>query len=282
VRSTRSASEFAAHVDAAVSVALSAVSATGRCDSGLHGSPPGDAPRAPRLRATRPAVLDSLATDGAAALDALEADESSLDDRRPGSVRRGDGSAARRAARAAAPPSLLGSGTLTDHDGLLLGTADAHLQPWGWWGASLDADPLTTCGSASTYAPPTPVPPRLAASGSADAELRVWDIASGVCVATLTAHAHPVTHVAWAPRASPDGALWLASADAGGRVALWALSPTGEVLERSLLERQAAAVTGLAFTPDGRKLLTADAGGAVCVWGVGSGAINGWRVKGRG
>ena len=54
------------------------------------------------------------------------------------------------------------------------------------------------------------------ASGSVDATIRLWDVASRTCTATLKAHERGVNCVAF----SPDGKM-LASGGAEGAIKLW-------------------------------------------------------------
>lgn len=87
----------------------------------------------------------------------------------------------------------------------------------------------------------------LLASGSKDAEVRVWHPASGACLAVAAGHVAAVTAVAWSKSKAKAGRL-LASGGADKLLKLW----------------------------DTSKLLAADAGAAArllpAAWGVGASA----------
>jgi WD40 repeat protein/serine/threonine protein kinase len=77
-------------------------------------------------------------------------------------------------------------------------------------------------------------------------EVKVWELATGHCLATLTGHGASIQSVAF----SPDG-HWLATGAADGTVRLWdglTFAP------RSTLPTQKGAIFSLAFSPDCRSL----------------------------
>jgi WD40 repeat protein len=96
---------------------------------------------------------------------------------------------------------------------------------------------------------------------------RLWDLASGQARATLPGHEPTLTPGLWYERAtvvfSPDGA-WLASAAFDGTVRVWNAS-TGEPQHVIRVCQRGGAINDLAFTPDGRHLLTANQNGTIYV-----------------
>ncbi len=101
------------------------------------------------------------------------------------------------------------------------------------------------------------------ASGSADATVRLWDIASGRECALLKGHNEPIALVLF----SPTGAR-LASASADATVRLWSV-PDG--VQRCLLEGHSSGVITLAFSPDSQTLASGSVDKTICFWDVGSG-----------
>jgi WD40 repeat protein len=121
-------------------------------------------------------------------------------------------------------------------------------------------------------------------SAGEDKVIRIWDVATGQTVRTLRGAIGPGSDGKFFAMAlSPDG-RWLA---AGG---VWLTGPlelrdavrlydfaTGELL--TLLKGHTSVVFGLAFSPDGRRLISA--GGSdnrATLWEAGSDAAGGWRA----
>ncbi|WTP63512.1 TIR domain-containing protein [Streptomyces phaeochromogenes] len=103
---------------------------------------------------------------------------------------------------------------------------------------------------------------KLLASAGEDGTVRLWDAATGRPYGKpLTGHTNWVTRVEF----SPDGRL-LASASDDKTVRLWDV-PTGRPHGSALLNNRG--VLGMAFSPDGRTLASAD--NAVRLWDVTSG-----------
>ncbi len=99
---------------------------------------------------------------------------------------------------------------------------------------------------------------RLLATVSQDTDVKLWDIASGQEIATLTSHARPINAVAF----SPDGSL-LATAGDDGFIILWNLS-TLELV--TVLNGQDGAVNDILFHPTENRLLAGYASSAIRLW----------------
>jgi WD40 repeat protein len=100
-------------------------------------------------------------------------------------------------------------------------------------------------------------------SGSADRTLKLWDAASGQCLATLVGHTRPVLACAF----SPDGARVL-SASFDRTLKLWDAA-SGQCL--ATLAGHGDAVLDCAFSPDGARVLSGSGDSTLKVWDAASG-----------
>jgi WD40 repeat protein/serine/threonine protein kinase len=111
---------------------------------------------------------------------------------------------------------------------------------------------------------------RLAAGGSADPTVKVWDAATGLPAITLQGHSDAI----WSLAFSPDGYhLFSASGDHALRV--WDATPTSARpgSERSILTEFGSEVHGIAFHPNSRLLATACPQGDLQVWDALTGQV---------
>ncbi len=99
---------------------------------------------------------------------------------------------------------------------------------------------------------------RTLATGGGDWEVRLWDVATGRTIATLTGHEGWVDSVAF----SPDGRT-LATGSADHEVWLWDVA-TGRTM--SILTGYTEDVLSVAFSPDGKTLATGSADHEVWLW----------------
>ncbi len=104
---------------------------------------------------------------------------------------------------------------------------------------------------------------KLLASGGFDAQVRLWDAASGAAVRVLSGHFASVNALAF----SPDGTLLASGGHAGG-LRLWNVAD-GRLLHE--LRGHPVQVFGVAFAPDGKRLASASADGTARLWDVASG-----------
>lgn len=95
-------------------------------------------------------------------------------------------------------------------------------------------------------------------SASDDGAIKVWDLATGRCVATLEGHRKSIGSVAF----SLDGHR-LASASDDRTVRVWDLAATSCI---ATLEGHIDSVTSIAYSPDGQQLASASDDGEVRVW----------------
>jgi WD40 repeat protein len=106
---------------------------------------------------------------------------------------------------------------------------------------------------------------RLAASGSDDQTVRLWDTASGRLLTILTGHTEPV----WGVALTEDGQA-VASASFDGTIRLWD-TETGQLLATMLGHE--GRVCGVALDADGRMAASAGVDGTVRIWEARSGAL---------
>lgn len=98
------------------------------------------------------------------------------------------------------------------------------------------------------------------ASAGYDQTIKLWDVATGKELRTLTGHDNWVFGIAF----SPDGKT-LASAGYDKTIRLWNVA-TGE--QTAVIEGHTAAVRDVAFSPDGKLLASASSDQTVKVWNV--------------
>jgi hypothetical protein len=115
----------------------------------------------------------------------------------------------------------------------------------------------------------------LLASGAEDHSVKLWNPATGECLATLAGHQGDVNSVAF----TPDGET-LASAGDDGSVRLWNVKTRSP---RAVLAQHEDEVVAVNFSSDGKLLVSADGAGVVIVWDVNSGRATTWlqRHSGR-
>ena len=100
-------------------------------------------------------------------------------------------------------------------------------------------------------------------SGSADQTIKIWDIATGECLRTITGHSHRVLAVT----ISPDGVL-IASASADHTIKIWQATD-GRLV--TTLSNHSGAVNCLQFSSDGRRLLSGSDDRTARIWDLRSG-----------
>jgi WD40 repeat protein len=138
---------------------------------------------------------------------------------------------------------------------IAVGNADGRVRVWDtnpWREACVaPVDWQTIQVALATAVAFSPDGRSVAAVSSVDRALRVWEVASGRERVTTTILPSPGYSVAF----SPDGRI-IATGGTGGHLRLWD-AHTGKILAARVAHR--AAVTYLAFTPDGRRLVSASA-----------------------
>lgn len=102
------------------------------------------------------------------------------------------------------------------------------------------------------------------ASGSADHSNRLWDMSTGVELATLNGHTNAVLSVAFSP-----GGHRLASGSADHSIRLWDVSTGSEL---TTLTGHTGSVYSVAFSPDGQRLASGSEDQGIRLWDVSTGA----------
>ena len=100
--------------------------------------------------------------------------------------------------------------------------------------------------------------PNIVVSGSDDKTIKTWDITSGSCLSTLTAHSYYVNAVAWSPCGQ-----WLASGGDDEMIFIYNAN-TFEV--KSSLTGHQNRVISVHFSPDGKRLVSGSWDETVMVW----------------
>src|SRR5262249_25443770 len=98
-------------------------------------------------------------------------------------------------------------------------------------------------------------------ASTADRDVKLWDVARGTELATLTGHKGLVDGLAF----SPDGRT-LATACRDGAVRFWTTGPAPA--ERIAYNWDIGAVHAVTFSPDGLLAACAGASGRIVVWDV--------------
>ncbi len=102
-------------------------------------------------------------------------------------------------------------------------------------------------------------------SASYDNALRIWEVATGAVLATLTGHEGWVRDCAW----SPDGSR-IVSASVDRTLRIWEVS-TGAVLV--ILVGHEHRVNGCAWSPDGSRIVSASGDRTLRIWEASTGAV---------
>ncbi len=104
---------------------------------------------------------------------------------------------------------------------------------------------------------------RYLASGSGDDTIKIWEVATGKELRTLTGHSSLVSSVVY----SPDG-RYLAGGSWDNTIKIWEVA-TGKELRT--LTGHSYQVTSVVYSPDGRYLASGDSFGTIKIWQVATG-----------
>jgi tetratricopeptide (TPR) repeat protein len=103
------------------------------------------------------------------------------------------------------------------------------------------------------------------ASGSADKTIKLWEVATGKPITTLTGHTSRV----WSVSFSPDGKT-LASGSADKTIKLWEVATSKPI---TTLTGHTSTVNSVSFSPDGKTLASASSDKTIKLWDVATGKL---------
>jgi WD40 repeat protein len=103
------------------------------------------------------------------------------------------------------------------------------------------------------------------ASGGKDGKIKLWNLATGELLTTLSGHSSAVESIA----ITPDGQI-LASGSADSTIKLWKLT-TGELLDT--LSAHSSAVRSVAISPDGKILASGSYDKSIKLWDISKRAL---------
>ncbi|MDY0062865.1 MAG: caspase family protein [Myxococcota bacterium] len=124
--------------------------------------------------------------------------------------------------------------------------------------------------------------PKVMATGGVDKLVRLWDLETGRLLRTLAGHKDWIFQVAF----SPDGSLLASAGSYDHLVKVWNVATGREVATLTRPERlvngafESLCVTGVAFLPDGKHLVSVDADKTVTMWRL-EGASQLWTARGH-
>jgi WD40 repeat protein len=107
------------------------------------------------------------------------------------------------------------------------------------------------------------------ASGGRDGKVHVWSVATGKDVFSTPNYSGKVTSLAW----SPTALSLIASASSDSRVDVWDISKS--YIENPVVpyeEKHAGSIDGVAWSPDGKEIVSGDEEGTLRIWDAATGS----------